>query len=49
MGEIFIGILKCACIICAGQMLLSLACGTIFGAYFSCKKKYMKEMNQLHD
>ena len=45
MGEVLLTGLKIGLCIIAGNILLAIACGTIFGAYFNCKKKYMKELN----
>lgn len=45
MGEFLLDILKWILILIAGDLLLAMACRTIFDAYFNCKKKFLKEMN----
>lgn len=45
MGELWLNSLKWTLIIIAGHLTLAMACGTIFGSYFSAKKKFIREVN----
>lgn len=47
MGEFLLEIVRWTLILIASELALAMACGTIFGAYFNAKKKYMRELNGL--
>lgn len=45
MGEFLLEVVKWLLVVFAGDLVLAMACGTIFASYFNAKKKFLKEMN----
>lgn len=48
-GGFLLEILKWGLLIFGIDLFLALAFGTIFGAYFNCKKKFLREMKGMNN